>query len=110
MSHDRSTIAAQLVLGAVVVIAVACIALVIRHNNRVARGILASWAQANGYQFISLKTRWFCLGPFWWRSVNGVVFQGVVLTAAGERRAGHFRVGTVFLGIMIGRGDVEWDK
>lgn len=110
MLLDTADIGAQLVLGAVVVIAVACIPLVIRRNNRVARGILASWAQANGYRFISLKTRWFCVGPFWWRSVNGVVFRGVVLTATGERRAGHFRVGTVLLGIMIGQVDVEWDK
>jgi hypothetical protein len=103
-------IAARLVVGAGVVIAIASIVLIVTRHTRVARSILTYWAQANGFQFISLKRRWFRLGPFWWRSGNAVVFRGVMLTATGERRTGYFRVGTFFLGIMIDQVAVEWDK
>ena len=100
----------RLVLGAVVVVLVAGQILNARNRTRVAGKLLAPWAQANGYQFISLKKKWFRLGPFRWRTVNAVVFRGVVLTTAGERRAGYFRVGGRLLGLLIDRVDVEWDK
>jgi len=104
-SHDIDL----LILGAVVVVLVAGSILNVRHQNRVAQRILARWAQANGYQFMSLKRRWFRLGPFWWRCLNTIVFRGVVLTAAGERRTGYFRAGAFLLGLMIDRVAVEWD-
>jgi hypothetical protein len=99
-----------LVLQAVPFVFVAFFILNVRGRTRFAKGILAPWALANGYQFVSLKKKWFLLGPFRWHTGNAVVFQGVVLTPDGEQRSGYIRVGTFFLGLWIDQVTVKWEE
>ena len=109
--HARmSTVIGALIYGAIAVVYVVFVILYTRHCSRVAGGMLACWAQANSYQFIVLRKKWFRIGPFRWRTGNAVVFRGALLTPGGEQRTGYFRVGTFFLGLMSDQVDVEWDK
>ena len=93
----------------IILFIVFAIGAVIWHFSR-SGTILNHWAQANGYEIVSLKRCWFWRGPFFFSSKSQEVYYVTVRTADGEERRGWVCCGSWFLGMLSDQAFVKWDE
>lgn len=73
-------------------------------------GLLARWAEENGYQVLHQEHRLLRRGPYFFRATDDqTVYYVVVTDRYGRERRGYVRLGGWFLGLFSDQVDVRWE-
>jgi hypothetical protein len=81
-------------------------------NDR-SKAILRKWADANGFEILQKKVRWFYFGPFEWLTTgrSQIIYSFTARDRQGDQRSGWARCGSYWGGIFFSdKIEIRWDE
>jgi hypothetical protein len=96
---------AAVILGVLVLMVI-----IIAWRAQRSHGLLAHWAEENGYQILRQEHRLLRRGPYFFSATSDqAVYYVVVTDHFGRERRGYVRLGGWLLGLFSNQVDVQWE-